>query len=60
MSFEVRHALQSLEKKTPSYFLQEIFSHGTLKVRIEALEVLKRLDPEHHSSRILRKILKLT
>ena len=57
--FEVEHALRSLDQKTPAYFRGEIFARGDLKVRTEALKVLKELEPARHSTRILKEMLKL-
>jgi hypothetical protein len=60
MRFEVQNALRDLHEKTPTYFLEEIFHHGDLKVRTEALKVLGDLDPKRKSARLLREMLRLT
>jgi len=57
--FEIENALRELSRKTPAYFRSEIFAHGDLKVRIEAVKVLKELEPERRSDRILKEMLKL-
>lgn len=57
MRFEVKHALVDLEKKTPQYFLREIFSHGSLKLRETAQVELKEIDTKRGSARLLREIL---
>jgi hypothetical protein len=59
MQFEVKHALLDLGQKTPEYFLREIFSHGSLKVRQDAQKELQTLDPKRQSARILRNLLEL-
>ena len=59
MQFEFKNALTDLDQRTPTYFLQEIFHHGKLKVRKDSLEALADLDPKRHSARILREILKI-
>jgi hypothetical protein len=60
MRFEVTNSLRDLEDRTPSYFLGEIFHHGSLKVRTEALKVLQDLDVKRRTNRVLREMLKLT
>ena len=60
MNFEVQNALRDLDRKTPSYYLDEIFSHGDLKVRTDALKVLSELEPRQKTSRKLREMLRLT
>lgn len=60
MRFEVQNALRDLDQKTPAYFLEEIFSHGDLKVRTEAAQALADLDPERRTTRILLEMLRIT
>lgn len=57
--FEVEHALRDLDRRTPAYFREEIFAHGDLKVRTEAVRVLRDLDPRRKSVAVLRETLKL-
>jgi hypothetical protein len=59
MQFEVTNALRDLEARTPSYFLEEIFHHGDLKVRTEAVKVLLDLDAKRKTNRVLREMIKL-
>lgn len=59
MNFEVKNALTELDRKTPDYFLQEIFHHGDTKVRCHASDVLRDLEPEQHTARVLREMLRL-
>jgi hypothetical protein len=58
--FEVENALRELDARTPTYFLEEIFHHGDLKVRVEAVKVLADLDPKLRTNRVLREWMKLT
>lgn len=60
MRFEVQNALRDLHEKTPSYFLEEIFHHGDLKVRTQAIKVLADLDPKRKTVRLLKEMLRLT
>ena len=60
MRFEVKNALRDLDATTPSYMREEIFHHGDLKVRTEALKVLGDLDPKRKSTRLLKEMLRLT
>jgi hypothetical protein len=57
--FEVEQALRELSRKTPEYFRAEIFAHGDVKVRTEALAILRDLDPKRRSTGILREMLHL-
>jgi hypothetical protein len=59
MQFEFKNALTDLDEKTPTFFLGEVFSHGSLKVKQEALKALSTLDTEQKSVRVLREILKI-
>lgn len=59
MNFEVKNALLDLDQKTPEYFLRELWAHGKLDVKQSAKESLKELDPQRHSARVLRELLKL-
>lgn len=59
MNFEYVNALRDLDNTTAEYFLEEIFHHGDLKVRLEAAKVLLDLDPSKSTARKLRNILKI-
>ena len=60
MTFEVLNALRDLDRRTPAFFLEEIFHHGDQTMRERALEILKDLDPQQHrSSAVLRDMLKV-
>lgn len=59
MKFDVQNALRDLDQPTPAFFRQELFSHGDLKVRLAAVEVLTDLDPEERTSELLRTKLQL-
>lgn len=59
MQFEIKNALTDLDQRTPTFFLQEIFNHGSLQVRRDAIIALRDLDPETHSARVLREIIKI-
>lgn len=59
MRFEVLNALRNLDNSTPSYYLEEIFHHGDLKVRLESIKVLKALDPRARTARLLKEMLKI-
>lgn len=59
MRFEVQNALRDLDEKTPGYFLEEIFHHGDLKVRGQALKVLGDIDPKRQTTRVLLEMLKI-
>lgn len=60
MRFEVQNALTGLDQKTPAYFLEEMFAHGSLQARQDALEILADLDPEQKTASSLREMLQLT
>ncbi|RMG18986.1 MAG: hypothetical protein D6731_00515 [Planctomycetota bacterium] len=57
--FDACQALRDLDRRTPAYYLQEIFHHGDQTVRRQAIEALRELDPERRSVRVLREILKI-
>ena len=59
MRFEVMNALRDLDNATPAYFLQEMFHHGDLKVRLESIKVLTDLDVKRHTCRVLKEMLKI-
>lgn len=59
MRFEVQNALRDLDEKTPGYFLEEIFHHGDLKVREQALKVLGDIDPKRRTTRVLLEMLEI-
>lgn len=59
MEFEVTNALRDLHNRTPEYLLTEIFSHGELKVREDALKILKDLDPDKHTGRVLQEMIRI-
>ncbi|MBL4843944.1 MAG: hypothetical protein JKY65_00340 [Planctomycetes bacterium] len=60
MRFEVQNALSGLDQRTPEYYRTELFAHGSLEVRQDAIEALSSLDPEHKTTQALREMLKLT
>ncbi|MCA8921246.1 MAG: hypothetical protein KDD82_05520 [Planctomycetes bacterium] len=59
MKFDVQNALRNLDQRTPAFYRQELFSHGDLKVRAIAVEVLTDMDPEDRTSERLRTKLEL-
>lgn len=59
MRFEVQNALNGLDQRTPEYLLQEIFAHGSLQARQDAIEILADLDPEQKTASSLRDMLQL-
>ena len=60
MDFETRIALCDLDERTPAFFVQELFAHGELRVRAEALRALRKgLDPTERTSAMLRQLLRL-
>ena len=59
MRFEVQHALNGLDERTPAFIRAELFAHGSLEMRQVALETLTTLDPEEKSARVLRELIKL-
>lgn len=51
-------ALEDLDRRTPAYFVQEIFAHGRLDVPRSARSVLSEgLEPRRKSVRLLREVL---
>jgi hypothetical protein len=44
MNFEVQNALCTLDKRTPTFFVAEMFSQGDLTSKKQASEALKNLD----------------
>ncbi len=60
MNFNLQNALRDLDRRTPAFLRQEIFSHGDLTVREAALGILSELspDPEFESVKILRDMLR--
>ncbi len=59
MRFEFQHALRDLGSRTPTYFLEEIFHHGSLKVRTASLAALEDLNPKRRTTRVLKEMLRL-
>ena len=59
MKFELLQALRDLDRRTPAFFLAEMFSHGEVKLKLAALDALQNLDPRDESSPELRRMLKL-
>ena len=51
--FEFKRALTDLDERTPDFFRSEIFAHGDLKVREDAIRELRDLDPDRHTVRDL-------
>jgi hypothetical protein len=59
MQFEFKNALTDLDQKTPTYFRDEIFHHGDLTARREAIKALGDLDTRQHTVRVLREIIRI-
>jgi len=59
MRFEFLQALRDLDERTPSFYLQEMFAHGSLELRTDALSELQDLDPERETAAELRDMLRL-
>ena len=59
MHFEFKNALTDLDQKTPSYLRQEIFAHGKLTMRREAIKALSDLDTSQLTVRVLREIIRI-
>ena len=57
VNFEVMNALRDLDQKTPSFFVAELFAHGDLTMRMNAIRALKR--PRDDSTRILIEMLRI-
>jgi hypothetical protein len=58
MNFEVQNALVTLDKRTPSFFVAEMFGQSDLTCIKKAAEALKDLDGTQTSKR-LRSMLKI-
>jgi hypothetical protein len=50
-------ALRDLDCLTPSFFVTELFAHGSLDMRKSAVQALQDLN-RHHASETLQEILK--
>ena len=59
MNFEVQNALVTLDKRTPTFFIAEMFAQGDMTAKRQATEALKDLDGGTETSRKLRNMLKL-
>ena len=59
MKFDLQNALRDLDQRTPAFFRQELFAHGDIKVRNNAVEVLTELEPRDRTSERLRTKLQL-
>lgn len=59
MEFDTLNALRDLDRGTPDYIRGELFAHGDLTVRKNAIEVLTTLDPVRRSARILMLMLSI-
>lgn len=57
MKFEVLNALRDLDERTPEYLQGEVFCHGSLKVRTDAIAVLASLNQFDGSTRTLREMI---
>jgi hypothetical protein len=58
---ELLLALHDLDRRTPAYFVQEIFSHGRLDVpRTARLVLSEGLEPRRHTARLLREVLTIS
>lgn len=58
MNFEVQNALTTLDKRTPGFFIAEMFAQGDLTMKMKATEALKDLETVDTAKR-LRGMLKL-
>jgi len=56
--FEILNALRDLDRKTPPFFVSELFAHGDLATRLNAIKALT--SPQENSARFLREMLKIT
>jgi len=59
VSFEAQHALRGLDERTPRYIRDEVFAHGDIQVRMDAIEILRELDPAEQTVRALQNMLRL-
>lgn len=59
MKFEFENALRDLDRRTPDYFLGEIFHHGSLKLKALAVEALRDLEPRKKTAGKLRSMLRI-
>ena len=57
MPFEVLKALRDLDQHTPAFFVGEIFAHGDLTVRQNAIDALRTLKPQRRSGRKLANLI---
>jgi hypothetical protein len=58
MNFEVQNALVTLDKRTPSFFVAEMFGQSDLTSTKQAIEALKNLEGTASAKR-LRSMLSL-
>lgn len=57
-TFVVLQALEDLDRRTPAYFVQEIFAHGREDVvRVARLVLREGVEPRRKSPRLLREVL---
>ena len=59
MNFELQYALYDLDEKTPFFFVQEIFAHGDLIVKIGAIAILNSLGSKPKASQVLVNMLSI-
>lgn len=59
MEFETANALRDLDRRTPVYLRDEIFAHGDLTMRKNAIETFQTLDPDRKTCRVLIEMLKI-
>ena len=57
MRFEFTYALLGLDKKTPKFFVNEIFAHGDLTSRKQALQILQNLGCKPKATQMLISML---
>ncbi len=55
--FETKQALTNLNKKTPSFFVSEIFAHGDLTTRRNSIKILKTLNKKPKTIKLLIALL---
>lgn len=59
-TFVVLQALEDLDRRTPAYFVQEIFAHGREDVvRVARLVLREGVEPRRKSPRLLREVLSI-
>ena len=59
VDFGIKNALRNLGKKTPTFFVREMFAHGDQSMRLEAIRVLSMPDIEQRTATVLIETLKI-